>query len=77
MAAQTDPAKAPANVSATTQGAKPSQSRGSGSIDDVWLCAAEGIPGSGRRVTSAHGISTISTACRNERSLLSMRPQTR
>ncbi|MFK0278751.1 hypothetical protein ACIQUG_34180 [Ensifer sp. NPDC090286] len=55
MAAQTEPAKAPADVSATTQGAKLSQSGGSASIEDVWLCAAESIPGSVRRMTSAHG----------------------
>lgn len=55
MAAQTDPAKAPPDVSATTQGAKPSQSGGSGSIEDVWLRTTEGILGSGRRMTSAHG----------------------
>ncbi len=55
MVAQSDPAAAPAEVSATTQSAKPSQCRKSGSIDAVWLCAAEGIPGSRRRTTSAHG----------------------
>jgi hypothetical protein len=42
-------------VSATTQSGKRSQSGKSCLIDEVWLCAVEGIPGSERRVMSAHG----------------------
>lgn len=55
MVAQSDPAKAPADATAATQSSKPSQSEKSCSIDDVWLCAAEGMPGWECRVTSAHG----------------------
>lgn len=55
MVARSGPPKAPADVSATTQSGKRSQSGKPCLIDDVWLCAVEGIPGSERRVMSAHG----------------------
>ncbi len=54
MVARSGPAKAPADVSATTQSGKRSQRGKSCLIDEVWLCAVEGIPGSERRVMSAH-----------------------